>query len=124
MASTHLDIGRHGEDLAVAHLTDRGLQVVARNWRIAVGDLRGELDVVALDHDAGMVVVVEVKTRSGRGYGGALAAVTARKQRKLRRLAAAFLVDSQLPYRQVRFDVIGITLGGPSPHIVHVQGAL
>lgn len=124
MASTHLDIGSHGEDLAVEHLTARGLQVVARNWRIAAGDLRGELDVVALDHDAGMVVIVEVKTRSGRGYGGALAAVTPRKQMRLRRLAAAFLVESQLPYRQVRFDVIGITLIGPQPEVVHVQGAL
>lgn len=124
MTTTHLDVGSHGEDLAVAHLQARGLEVVARNWRIAAGDLRGELDVVALDHSAGLVVIVEVKTRSGRGYGGALAAVTPRKQRRLRRLAAAFLVDARLPYRQVRFDVIGITLDRREPDLVHVEGAL
>lgn len=124
MAPTHLELGSHGEDLAVAHLTAQGLEVVARNWRIAAGDLRGELDVVALDHDAGLVVIVEVKTRSGSGYGGPLAAVTFKKQRKLRRLAVAFLVGAELPYRQVRFDVIGITLSGAVPEVVHVRGAI
>lgn len=125
MALTKIDIGNHGEDLAVAHLQGRGMQVVARNWRIAEGDLRGELDVVALDHQAGLVVIVEVKTRSGRGYGGPLAAVTPRKQYRLRRLAAAFLVDAHLPYRQVRFDVIGIVLDrGEQPDLVHIEGAL
>jgi len=124
MAPTRTDIGNHGEDLAVAHLQALGMQVVARNWRIAAGDLRGELDVVALDHRAGLVVIVEVKTRSGRGYGGPLAAVTPRKQYRLRRLAAAFLVDAQLPYRQVRFDVIGIVLDRAEPDLVHIEGAL
>lgn len=125
MAPTRIDIGNHGEDLAVAHLQGRGLEVVARNWRIAAGDLRGELDVIALDHRAGLVVIVEVKTRSGRGYGGPLAAVTPRKQLQLRRLAAAFLVDARLPYRQVRFDVIGIVLDrADAPDLVHIEGAL
>lgn len=115
--------GATGEQLACELLTAFGLQVVARNWRIADGDLRGELDVVALDHDAGEVVVVEVKTRRGGGFGGPLAAVTARKQARLRRLALALLVGADLPYRQVRFDVVGVRLDHDPPRLEHVREA-
>ena len=120
----HLRVGDHGEDLAVAHLIERGMTILARNWRVADGDLRGELDIVALDPAAGLTVIVEVKTRSGRGFGGPFAAVTPRKQIQLRRLATAFLVAADLPYRRVRFDVIGIVLEGRSHELVHLEGVL
>lgn len=119
----HQRTGAIGEDLAARHLAAQGLEVVARNWRVARGDLRGELDLVALDHDARTVVVVEVKTRRGDGFGGALAAVTPRKQARIRRLAVAFLVDAQLPYRQVRLDVVAVRLDRDPPTIDHVVGA-
>ena len=119
----HQRTGALGEQLACRHLADAGLEVVARNWRIAQGDLRGELDVVALDHDARLVVVVEVKTRRGDGFGGALAAVTPRKQARIRRLAVAFLVQADLPYRQVRLDVVAVRLDHDPPTIDHVVGA-
>lgn len=115
--------GVAGEDLAAHWLATRDLEVVARNWRVADGDLRGELDIVALDHRARLVVVVEVKTRRGDGFGGALAAVTPRKQARIRRLALAFLVGADLPYRQVRFDVIAVRLDQDPPGIDHVVEA-
>lgn len=115
--------GLAGEDLAARWLSTRGLEVVARNWRVADGDLRGELDIVALDHDARLVVVVEVKTRRGNRFGGALAAVTPRKQAKIRRLAVAFLIAADLPYRRVRFDVIAIRLDRDPPLVDHVVEA-
>lgn len=115
--------GAVGEQLACELLTNVGLEVVARNWRVAAGDLRGELDVVALDHDAALVVVVEVKTRRGGGFGGPLAAVTPRKQARLRRLAVAFLVAADLPYRRVRFDVVGVRLDHDPPRLEHVREA-
>lgn len=119
----HQRTGALGEDLACRYLDVVGLEVVARNWRIADGDLRGELDVVALDHDARQVVVVEVKTRRGNGFGGALAAITPRKQAAIRRLALAFLVDADLPYRQVRFDAVAIRLDLDPPAVEHLPGA-
>ncbi len=114
--------GDHGETLAAEHLAALGLEVVARNWRISDGDLRGELDLVALDHDQGCVVVVEVKTRRGSGWGGPLAAIDGRKQARLRRLARAFVSRSELPYRRVRIDVIGVRLD--TRHLHHVMHAL
>ncbi|MBY5164077.1 YraN family protein [Salsipaludibacter albus] len=114
--------GDHGETLAAEHLSALGLEVVARNWRISDGDLRGELDLVALDHDEGCVVVVEVKTRRGGGWGGPLAAIDGRKQARLRRLARAFVTRSELPYRRLRIDVIGVRLD--TRHLHHVTHAL
>lgn len=111
-----------GEQLACDHLVNLGFEVVARNWRTSIGRVRGELDVVALDHERCHVVVVEVKTRRGAGFGGALAAVDRRKRDRLRRLATAFLVEAALPYREVRFDVIGVRLD--TRHLHHVMDAL
>lgn len=117
------ETGRVGEQVAADHLAAAGLEVVCRNWRIAEGDLRGELDVVALDHDQRVVVVVEVKSRRGAGYGGGLAAVTVRKQAKIRRLAVAFLLAADLPYRHVRFDVVEVRLDLVPPRVFHLEQA-
>ncbi len=116
-------LGARGEELAAAYLTELGLEVVGRNWRLRAGELRGELDLVALDHREGLVVVCEVKTRRGDGFGGPLAAVTAAKQAKIRSLTLALLPTAELPYRTVRFDVVGVRLDGPSPRIDHVVRA-
>jgi putative endonuclease len=115
--------GATGEDLAAQFLAVRGLEVIARNWRIADGDLRGELDLIALDHGTRQVVIVEVKARHSGGFGGPLGAVTPRKQARVRRLAVAFLVGADLPYWQVRFDVVGVRLDHDPPSLVHVQEA-
>lgn len=118
-------LGPLGEGLAVAHLTgEDGLEVAARNWAVRGGEVRGELDVVALDHAGRLVVVVEVKTRRSDAQGGPLAAVTHRKCARIRTLTAALLRREELPYRRVRFDVVGIWLPrGGQGRLEHVQGA-
>jgi putative endonuclease len=118
-------LGRLGEDLAVRHLTvDDGLEVLARNWRLASGELRGELDVVAVDHARGCVVVCEVKARrDAERFGGALGAVSPRKRAKVRALTGAFLREASLPYGRVRLDVVAIDLGR-QPVLHHVLAAL
>lgn len=95
--------GRWGEDRAAAWYRRHGYRIIARNWRIAAG----EIDLI-VGRD-GLVVFCEVKARRSAGYGGAVAAVDWRKQRQLRRLAALWLT-SQCPQRvDVRFDVVAIT---------------
>lgn len=110
MPDTTRAVGARGEAVAAAYLARAGYQILATNWRIAAGDLRGELDLVALDVAVGCTVVVEVKTRRHGGRGGPLAAVGPDKQRRLRRLGAAFVVGAVMPRRPLRFDVIGIVL--------------
>ena len=115
--------GARGEDIAAVHLAEAGLEVVARNWRQTTGEVRGELDIIALDHAAATVVVCEVKTRSTDRFGGPLVAVTPRKQAQIRALTVAFLRTGELPYRTVRFDVVGVRLATEPPQVQHVVAA-
>jgi putative endonuclease len=118
-------LGRLGEQLAARHLVDEdGLEVLARNWRLAAGELRGELDLVALDRRAGELVVVEVKTRRDADrFGGALEAISPRKAAKVRALTAAFLRQAELGPRRVRLDAVAIDLGR-APRLQHLLGVL
>jgi putative endonuclease len=95
-------LGRYGEDVAVAHLQEAGLQVLERNWRCRWG----EIDIVAVDGDC--LVVCEVKTRRSVTAGGPLEAVTRAKLGRLRRLTAAWLANQDQYFAQIRIDVIGV----------------
>ncbi|WP_409434533.1 YraN family protein [Mycobacterium sp. SMC-14] len=113
------ELGALGEQLAVDHLTGQGWAILARNWRCRYG----ELDVIAADPVARIVVFVEVKTRSGEGFGGLAYAVPPEKVRRLRRLAGAWLVGQQAHWDQVRLDVIRVRVGrSRTPEITHLQG--
>jgi putative endonuclease len=78
------ELGRRGELFAIGWLTGRGYEVLQRNWRCALG----ELDVVA--HDGDDLVAIEVKTRSGSGYGTPAEAVDRVKLARLYRLIHAW----------------------------------
>ncbi|WP_449281604.1 YraN family protein [Leucobacter sp.] len=110
-------LGSRGESIAAAYLEERGYRVFQRNWRTR----HGELDLIA--HDSGTLVAIEVKTRSGAGYGHPFEAITAKKADRLRRLLLewARLHDSRS--RGLRVDAIGVTLRpGAEPHIEHLRG--
>ena len=111
-------LGRRGEDLAVEYLTGRGLVVLDRNWRRR----EGELDIVATDRSC--LVVVEVKTRSGSGYGLPAEAVTPVKAARIRRLAQAWLAEHRVRWCEIRFDVVAV-LAPPDrePTVEHYEGA-
>lgn len=112
-------LGAFGEQLAVDHLRACGLHVLARNWRCRYG----ELDVIAADTAAGLVVFVEVKTRTTDRFGGVAQAVTPQKVRRLRRLAGLWLAAQDANWAQVRIDVVGVRIGRQrTPEISHVQG--
>jgi putative endonuclease len=107
-----LPVGRLGEGLAARHLVADGLELLARNWRVAEGELRGELDLVAVEVATGTLVVCEVKTRRDAArFGGASAALDVRKHRRLRALTAAFLRGQPHRYAHVRLDLVAIDLG-------------
>ena len=116
-----VELGRYGEQLAVDHLEDQGLVVLARNWRCS----EGEIDIIATD-GIGTLVVCEVKTRSGVSYGAPAEAVTLDKRRRLRQLAWRYIATTCHRWPAVRFDVIAVLYrpGGPDrPRITHIAEA-
>ncbi|MGX9790818.1 YraN family protein [Mycobacterium sp. MMS18-G62] len=113
------EIGALGEQLAVEHLRSLRLRVLDRNWRCRYG----ELDVIAADDAARVVVFVEVKTRTSDQFGGVAQAVTPDKVRRLRRLAGLWLAAQNGSWTGVRIDVIGVRIGRRrTPEITHLQG--
>ncbi|HKP40355.1 YraN family protein [Mycobacterium sp.] len=113
------EIGALGEQLAVDHLRSLRLRVLERNWRCRYG----ELDVIAADDAARIVVFVEVKTRTSDQFGGVAQAVTPDKVRRLRRLAGLWLAAQNGSWAEVRIDVIGVRIGRRrTPEITHLQG--
>ena len=117
-AATHnARLGARGEAIALRYLTELGFTLVARNWRCRYG----ELDLVMREGDT--AVAVEVKTRSGIGFGTPLEAVTMRKAARLRRLLFEWTHTAAFHPQSLRVDAVGITIlpGAPSPEISHIR---
>ena len=71
MSAPH-EVGDRGEALAASFLQDAGYRILDRNYRHG----RNEVDLVCLDTRSQEIVFVEVKARTGTGYGPPEASVT------------------------------------------------
>ena len=98
--------GADGEDAALAWYQQKGYRLVARNWR---DGRRGELDLIV--RKGRHLVVCEVKSRAGLGFGHPAEAVTRDKQQRIRRLTAAYLRANDVRPASIRFDVACILPG-------------
>jgi putative endonuclease len=112
-------LGALGERLAAEHLERLGYEVVARNFRTRYG----EIDLVVADEKT--LVIVEVKSRRGRG--NPWDALHESKRRQVRRMGIAYLTEvPDRPRRSaVRFDAIGVTFdaAGRMTSLDHLEGA-
>jgi len=99
-------LGIAGEDLACAELQRRGYAILDRRYRTRFG----EIDIVARDGLA--VMFVEVKARLTGEFGGAAAALTAWKQRRVAEMARDYLARRNLHECPCRFDVVAIDFDG------------
>jgi putative endonuclease len=122
-------LGRHGEQLAEAHLARLGFRTLDRNVRTR----SGEIDLIAFDGET--LVFVEVKTlrvRLPTTSPGAdqqpLQWLRHRQRARLRRLAVAWLSDESRvrpSARTIRFDAIGVTVDAADRllRLEHIEGA-
>jgi putative endonuclease len=102
--ATRQRLGTIGERAAAGWLEAQGYHILARNVRTR----HGEIDLIA--RLGPMVVFVEVKSRTGTGFGHPADAVVASKRRRLGRLAAMCLQRLGLEDCAVRFDVVAVHL--------------
>lgn len=105
----NLLFGRFGERRAARYLKRQGYKIIARNFRCPFG----EVDVIAQRGD--IVAFVEVKTRSGTGFGLPNEAVRRDRQRRYINCARYFFSGREIDCT-VRFDVVEVC-GGTINHI-------
>lgn len=104
--------GARYEAIALDHLQDAGLELIARNYHCRYG----EIDLVMRERD--IVVFVEVRFRRRGRFGDGIDSVNAGKRARLVRAASAFLAEHpRLADATCRFDVlaIGDDSHAPSP---------
>lgn len=113
--SDHNELGKWGEELAAAYLSEEGYVILDRDWHSGHRDI----DIVASQD--GVIVFVEVKTRRNTDYALPEEAVNYAKRRNLR-----YAINHYLQYRHVsapyRFDIITVvgSYGCTHPHIDHI----
>ena len=119
MKGARKQLGALGEQLAVDLLIRKGLRILVRNWRCHLG----EIDIIA--REGPLLVIVEVKTRRGRGAGTPEQGVDIRKQRKLCELAQCY-VQSVGWDDDVRLDVVAVELtsSGKLLRVTHWPGSI
>lgn len=112
----HNLLGKQGEELAVAHLIQKGYIIVAKNFRY----LRAEVDIIARKDD--ILAVVEVKTRSTPDFGDPQNFV---KQKQIQSLVKAidYFVNQHNLKVDVRFDIIAIIKNKAGTRIEHLEDA-
>lgn len=113
MSKAH-ELGRKGEQLAVAHLRSIGYEILAINWF----SNHLELDIVAKDGDE--LVIVEVKARGTDSYEHPSEAVSNKKIRFLVNAAEAFIFENDINC-DTRFDVISIIFFGRDFELEHFK---
>ena len=98
-------LGRKGEKAVAEYVKKLGAKVLEKNFRTPFG----EADLIVQDGDE--IAFVEVKTRTGDGYGTPSEAVTAEKRRRYKKIAQFYwLKTGEEP--NARFDVAEVYADG------------
>lgn len=106
-------VGEGGEERAAQYLKRQGYKIVERNWRMPYG----ELDIVASSGKE--LVFVEVRTLETPNLLFPEESVGAGKQRRLARLATAYVQQAKFE-GDWRIDVIAIDRDG----LRHIKNAV
>ena len=78
----------------------------------------GEVDLIA--YDGGTLVFVEVRARSGFGFGTPADTISLAKRRKIVHTAQNYLFEKALEPAGVRFDVVEVELREGKPIVIDV----
>ena len=112
----HNELGKRGEEMAVAHLLSKGYEIVTRNFTYQ----KAEVDIIARKDN--VLAVVEVKTRSTPDFGDPQDFV---KKKQINQLVKAidFFVNEHNLDVEVRFDIIAIIKNKAGTRLEHLEDA-
>jgi putative endonuclease len=110
------ELGKQGEEIAIAYLLKQGYHILDKNWRSG----RNEIDIIAKDRD--FLVIIEVKSRRSDIFIEPEEAVTKEKQQTLIRAANAYIFRKNINL-ETRFDIISIIHNKDETRINHLKDA-
>ncbi|MGE5403791.1 MAG: YraN family protein [Candidatus Saccharibacteria bacterium] len=112
------ETGQRGEELAAVYLQRRGYKIITRNYR----SRWGEIDIICRKN--GVLIFVEVRSKSGDRFGEPEESITPAKMEKIRKTAFAYLEkESEVSFREIRFDFIAVRGTPEGPRINHIKSA-
>jgi len=117
--ATSTDKGKITEQFAEDFLVNQGLVLVDKNYHCR----QGEVDLILLEGDT--YVFVEVKYRKNTTFGGAIAAISASKQKKIKHCVTFYLHQAGLNEYNTscRVDVIALEGNINQPKVTWLKNA-
>ncbi|MFO7625060.1 MAG: YraN family protein [Anaerolineales bacterium] len=120
MKNSKQSLGRWGENLAANHLTKNNYTILEMNTRTPYG----EIDLIASKD--GVIVFIEVKTRTSTKFGLPEESINQRKQAHILSSAQHYIQEHPQVEGAWRIDVIAIQRfsGNRPPLITHFENAV
>lgn len=113
----HNDLGKEGESIAKRYLEDKGYEILDENWT------HGKAEVDLIVYKNGIMIFVEVKSRSSVAFGEPEEFVHKAKQIQME-LAANAYIELMNHQNDIRFDIIAITfIKNKNYNLNHIEDA-
>jgi putative endonuclease len=111
--------GQITEQFAERYLSARGLKLLDKNYHCR----QGEIDLIMKDKNT--YVFIEVKYRQSNYFGGAIAAVSANKQQKIKHCVTFYLQQAGLNEYNTpcRIDVVAVQGDINNPEVTWLANA-
>jgi len=114
--AAHNELGKFGEELAVAFLQKAGYQILETNWTFQ----KAEVDIIAIKAD--ILAIIEVKTRSSLAFGLPQDFVKPKKINLLVKAINEYVISNDID-ATVRFDIMSIHKEENAYKIEHIEDA-
>ncbi|GLR19134.1 YraN family protein [Portibacter lacus] len=115
--ASHNELGRQGEQMALDYLIANDYEVLETNYRYR----KAEIDIIV--RKDGVLIFVEVKTRSGLAYGPPESFVSEKKMELFMEAGYKFMDKINHDW-EIRFDVISLLMGkNRLPQLKHLEDA-
>jgi putative endonuclease len=112
----HNELGKFGEEQAVAYLQQNGYDILETNWTFQ----KAEIDIIAQKENT--LAIVEVKTRSSIEFGLPQDFVKPKKIQLLVKAVNEYVISNDLDV-EVRFDIIAVYKEDGNFKIEHIEDA-
>lgn len=112
----HNELGKKGEELAVAHLEQNGYLILETNYIFQ----KAEIDIIAQNNE--YVIVVEVKTRTTDVFGLPQEFVKPSKIKLLVKAINEYVEQNQIE-KEIRFDIVSVLKQKKGFVVEHLEDA-